>query len=94
MLNGPNIEQIVRREIDAVLLDDAEGMEYTLDDPLLATGLNSLMLAQLLVRLEAAVGVDPFDADRSIADVRTIRDLIAAYEEAVTATSAGVRGVG
>jgi hypothetical protein len=94
MLNGTNVEQIVRREIDAVLLDDADGMEYTLDDPLLATGLNSLMLAQLLLQLEAVVGVDPFGADRSIADVRTIRDLIAAYEEAVATASAGVRGSG
>lgn len=86
MLKETNVEEVVRREINAVLLDDGAG-EYTPDDPVLATGLNSLMLAQLLLQLEAALGVDPFGGQRSIADVHTIRDLVVAYEEALAAAS-------
>ena len=56
----------------------------------MAVGLNSLMLADLLLRLEAETGVDAFDGDRSIADVRTVGDLAAAYEQALAAASAGV----
>jgi acyl carrier protein len=94
MLKNTNVEQVVLREIDAVLLNDDGSAEYILDDLLLSTGLNSLMLAQLLLQLESEFGVDPFSDERSITEVRTIRDLVAAYEEAITATSAGVRGIG
>jgi acyl carrier protein len=90
VLKGMNVEGVVRREIDAVLLNDDGSTEYTLDDPLLATGLNSLMLAQLLLQLEGALGVDPFGDERSIIDVHTIRDLVVAYEEAIAATARGV----
>jgi acyl carrier protein len=85
-----DVEELVRREIDAVLLNDDGSIEYTMDDPLLTTGLNSLMLAQLLLQLESALGVDPFGDERSIADVHTIRDLVSACEAAIAATSAGV----
>ncbi|MBW4721592.1 phosphopantetheine-binding protein [Saccharothrix obliqua] len=88
MLSEPEVESVVLREIAAVLLDDS-GDEYLLDDPLLSTGLNSLMLAQLLLQLESAFGVDPFGDERSIAEVRTIRDLVTAYEEALMTKTAG-----
>lgn len=90
MLKDRKVEEIVRNEINAVLLEDEGSLEYTLDDPLLSTGLNSLMLAQLLLQLETALGVDPFGEERSIADVRTVRDLVVAYEGAIAAASAGV----
>ncbi|WP_027346167.1 phosphopantetheine-binding protein [Hamadaea tsunoensis] len=93
MLNDTPVEQIVRREIDAVLLIDEGQSDWTLADPLLATGLNSLMLAQLLMQLEATTGVDPFGEERSIADVRTVGDLVAAYEAAL-AGSPEVQRVG
>ncbi|MEV4412773.1 phosphopantetheine-binding protein [Catellatospora sp. NPDC049609] len=85
MLND-TVEEIVRREIDTILLDEGTS-EWTLADPLLATGLNSLMLAQLLIQLETATGVDPFGAERSIADVRTVGDLVAAYQAALDGTA-------
>ena len=94
MLSRATVEQIVRREIDAVLLDDDDDAQYTLDDPLLTIGLNSLMLAHLLLQLESALGVDPFGEEQSITDIRTVRDLVDAYEKAVATTSTGVRGVG
>jgi acyl carrier protein len=92
MLKATDVEEIVRREIDAVLLDD--DTEYTLDDALLGTGLNSLMLAQLLIRLETALGVDPFGEERSIVEVHTVRDLVSAYAQALAASVMEVRGVG
>jgi acyl carrier protein len=93
MLNDMPVEKIVRREIDALLLNDDGLWEWNLTDPLLAIGLNSLMLAQLLVQLESAMGVDPFGAERSIADVRTVGDLVAAYAAALADTP-GVQRVG
>jgi hypothetical protein len=88
-LGGTEVRDRVIREIDSVLLND-EGGTYALDDPLLAAGLNSLLLAQLLLQLETELGVDPFAEDRSIADIRSIRELIAAYDEAIRAQTAGV----
>ncbi|MFI8518806.1 phosphopantetheine-binding protein [Streptomyces sp. NPDC085481] len=98
MLNGTqtnqnqdvDLQEVIQREIDSVLLNDEGGSTYALDDPLLTAGLNSLLLAQLLLQLETELGVDPFAEDRSIADIRTIRDLIAAYDEAIRARTAGV----
>ncbi len=90
MLNDLAVEEIIRREIDAVLLGDDGSTDWTLADPLLATGLNSLMLAQLLVQLESVTGLDPFGRERSIADVRTVGDLVAAYQAALS-ESAEVR---
>ncbi|WP_419992830.1 phosphopantetheine-binding protein [Streptomyces boninensis] len=83
------VGQIVQREIDSVLLgaDDAEG--YSLDDALMKIGLNSLLLAQLLLQLETELGVDPFEGDRSVSDIRTIRELVSVYEDAVRDTSEG-----
>ncbi|MFF8903810.1 phosphopantetheine-binding protein [Streptomyces olivaceoviridis] len=93
MLNNTRTSDIraaVQREIDSVLLDEEGGAGYSLDDPLLTAGLNSLLLAQLLLQLEAGLGVDPFGEDRSITDVRTVGELIDVYEEAIRAASAGV----
>ncbi|GAB2715144.1 phosphopantetheine-binding protein [Streptomyces bullii] len=95
MLNGTqaqdtDVREIIKREIDSVLLNDEPDAGYALDDPLLTAGLNSLLLAQLLLQLETALGVDPFGEERSITDVRTVRELIDVYEAAIRARSAGV----
>ncbi|WP_217246050.1 phosphopantetheine-binding protein [Streptomyces sp. AC602_WCS936] len=84
------VQHTILREIDSVLLNDEGGSGYSLDDPLLTAGLNSLLLAQLLLQLETELGVDPFAGDRSITDVRTVRELIAVYEESIQTTGAGV----
>lgn len=95
MLNGTqaqdiDISEVIQREIDSVLLNDEGSNGYSLDDSLLTAGLNSLLLAQLLLQLETELGVDPFAEERSIADVRTIGELIAAYDEAIRAASVEV----
>ncbi|MFF3495285.1 phosphopantetheine-binding protein [Streptomyces sp. NPDC002795] len=89
---APNsaVQRTILREIDNVLLNDEGSIQYNIEDPLLTVGLNSLLLAQLLLQLEAELGVDPFAGDRSITDVRTVRELIAAYEESIQAAGAGV----
>jgi acyl carrier protein len=86
--NAPdeNVHQLITEEIQSLLLDlddDEAEVTVTPDQTLHAIGLNSLMLAQLLVTLEADLGVDPFGDDLSIADMRTVQDLISAYERAV-----------
>ncbi|SDL14352.1 phosphopantetheine-binding protein [Streptomyces indicus] len=88
--HNTSVEETVRREIDSVLLNDDGASSYSLDDPLLAAGLNSLLLAQLLLQLETALGIDPFAGDRSITDIRTVGELIAAYDEAIRTAPTGV----
>ncbi|MET3983353.1 acyl carrier protein [Streptomyces sp. NPDC098789] len=89
MLNEQNIQQIIEREIQSVVLSSEEE-EVSLDDELLKSGVNSLMLAQLLIQLETELGVDPFAADLSITEIRTLRELVGAYEAALErAASAG-----
>jgi acyl carrier protein len=51
------------------------------DLPLLQTGLDSLALAILVVRLEEALGFDPFTASNEIFYPTTLIDLIRFYEE-------------
>ena len=89
MLTEKDIPDLVVRGITSLLLDlDGESGDISMDDTLGAVGLNSLMLAQLLIQLEEEVGVDPFGEDLSIADVRSVGDLVNAYERAFTAAAA------
>lgn len=89
MLKTHEVQEIVLNEIKAALLDQEDGLEeLSLDDTLMQVGLNSLILAQLLIQLETELGVDPFESDRSITDMRTIRDLVDAYDQAVSASAA------
>lgn len=46
-------------------------------------GLNSLMLARLVIALESQFGVDPFTQGTSIVDMHTLADLWEAYEDAI-----------
>ena len=81
---GGGVQQLIEDEILSLLLDqDEEEVTISPDRTLHEIGLNSLMLAQLLVCLEAELGVDPFGEERSIADMRTVEDLINAYERAL-----------
>jgi acyl carrier protein len=87
MLTAPTlaqIEGIVHDRIGAVLaervgevprLSGTENLSATL-------GLGSLDLAFLVAQLEAELGVDPFAKLASITSVRTVGDLVRAYQEA------------
>jgi acyl carrier protein len=52
--------------------------------PLTQAGMGSLLLARLIIALEAELGVDPFAEDVLISDVRTVGELVAVYREALT----------
>jgi acyl carrier protein len=87
MLTAPTpaqIESIVHDKIRAVLaervgevgrLSGAEKLGATL-------GLTSLDLAFLVAELEAELGVDPFAKLVSITSVRSVGDLVQAYQQA------------
>ncbi|MFJ3927302.1 acyl carrier protein [Streptomyces sp. NPDC090022] len=88
MLNDQSVQEIIEREIQAVVLSSDEE-ELSLDDELLKSGVNSLMLAQLLIQLETELGVDPFGEQLSITEIRTLRELVGAYEAALERAASG-----
>ena len=88
MLTAPTlaqIEAIVHGRIRAVLAERAgEVARLSGTDKLSATlGLSSLDLAFLVAELEAELGVDPFAKLVSITSVRSVGDLVRAYQQAL-----------
>lgn len=83
MLTDAHIAATVTGAI-ADLLGDLhdEDDQIPLDAGFAQVGLNSLMLARLVIALETDLGLDPFTGDRSIVDVHTVGELVAVYTEA------------
>jgi acyl carrier protein len=87
MLTAPTlaqIESIVHGKIQAVLAERVgEPIGLSGADKLNATlGLTSLDLAFLVADLEAELGIDPFAKLVSITSVRSVADLVRAYQQA------------
>ncbi|MGA2828020.1 MAG: phosphopantetheine-binding protein [Streptosporangiaceae bacterium] len=85
MLTTTAIGDIVLREIRALLLEEDfdEAPAISGETHLHELGINSLMLARLLLQLETTLGADPFTrGDAAISDIRSVSDLIAAYQRA------------
>ena len=87
MLTAPTlgkIESIVHERIRAILAERAEEIAHLSgSEKLSATlGLSSLDLALLVAELEAQLGVDPFAKLVSITSVRSVDDLVRAYQQA------------
>lgn len=81
----PTVSDAVATAIRTVLHDTGRQAQTITPSLLLATdlGLDSLDLAQAVVLLERTLGVDPFrDAASSRVTIRTVADLVAAYEGA------------
>jgi len=78
------IEAIVHDRIRAILAERAEDVgPLSGSEKLNATlGLSSLDLALLVAELEAELGVDPFAKLISITSVRSVDDLVSAYQQA------------
>jgi acyl carrier protein len=78
------IEAIVHERIRAILAERAEEVAHLSgSEKLSATlGLSSLDLALLVAELEAQLGVDPFAKLVSITSVRSVNDLVRAYQQA------------
>lgn len=91
MLTQTDVRAVVENEIrDLLLEDDYEVDTLTGQEELVALGLNSLLLARLLIQLEAALGVDPFaDQTAVIWDVRSVDDLVTIYQQAVSQPTTG-----
>ena len=88
MLTAPTlarIETIVHGRIRAVLAErGCEVARLSGGEKLSATlGLSSLDLAFLVAELEAELGVDPFAKLVSITSVRSVGDLVQAYQQAL-----------
>jgi acyl carrier protein len=93
MLTRSTINEAVHSEIKLLLTDTLEHDETIRDSSTFSDlGLNSLMLARLVIALEEEFTVDPFSMDRSIVDVHTVGDLVEAYELALGAFAAAGQG--
>jgi acyl carrier protein len=89
MLTAPQLFEIVTEEIRNLLEDDLENFEtISRADSLHDLALNSLLLARLIIALEMEIGVDPFANGHAISDVRTVGDLVDAYEQMLATTAA------
>ena len=87
MLTTPTlgeIESIVHERIRVLLAErGGEAGRLSGNEKLSATlGLSSLDLALLVAELEAQLGVDPFAKLVSITSVRSVDDLVRAYQQA------------
>lgn len=71
---------VVRQQIDELLI---ESRSLTGAEQLHELGITSLLLARLVVHLEQELGIDPFEEDVAISDVRSVDDLIAAYDRSL-----------
>jgi len=84
MLALSAVPTVVRNEILTLLSESGDEVcNMTDDDQLHALGLNSLLLARLIIQLEIELGVDPFNDELTISDARSVGALVAAYERAL-----------
>jgi acyl carrier protein len=69
--------------------DELAERQIQVTDSLSELGLNSLMLAQILIELEAEYGADPFaGGERSVTELRTVGDLVRSFAELTVAKDA------
>jgi acyl carrier protein len=86
MLTQDDVGTLVTGNINALLLevDEDDVPTVELDSTFADLGLDSLMLARLVIELDDALGVEPFQsAEVSAADLRTVGDVVRVYEDAV-----------
>jgi acyl carrier protein len=92
VLTKDDVRTAVIREINTLLLEDEDADEVaplTGEEALHDLSLNSLMLARLIITLEAEVGADPFGGgELAVSDIRTVNDLVAAYENVLAPAGA------
>ncbi|MFJ4208701.1 acyl carrier protein [Paenarthrobacter sp. NPDC089675] len=84
MLTKTTVVEAINTEIRGLLgdaLDEDDILKGA--DTFQRIGLNSLMLARLVISLETELGVDPFTQGKSIVDVHNLEDLWTAYDEAL-----------
>ena len=89
MLTQTHILTVVDQKIRSLLLEDRDEVDVLTGlEQLHELGLNSLVLARLIIQLEAIFGVDPFVEEGAvIGNVRSVSDLVAVYERAFSVTT-------
>ena len=78
-----NVQESINAEISRILADSSPTSAVptiSSEGDLVSLGFTSLMFAELLICLEDELGVDPFQGETSIVEMRTIGDLINAYD--------------
>ncbi|MFD7657444.1 phosphopantetheine-binding protein [Actinosynnema sp. NPDC059797] len=85
MLATTEVRALVHEQITALLAESGDAPAITGAEQLPELGVSSLMLARLIVALELELGVDPFAADLELSAVRTVDDMVSAYEAALAA---------
>lgn len=85
----PDASEAVITAIQSVLRDTGRDTTPLAATMLLASdiGLDSLDLAQTIVLLERALGVDPFRSASTSRTVRTLSDLVSIYDQALATHS-------
>lgn len=84
MLELSTVSTVVRNEIRALLSESGDEINNLADgDQLHELGFNSLLLARLIIQLEAEFGVDPFSENVMISDARSVGAMVAVYERAL-----------
>ncbi|MGH3785437.1 MAG: acyl carrier protein [Pseudonocardiaceae bacterium] len=84
MLALSAVPTVVRNEIRALLSESGDEIDHLADDDQLHDlGLNSLLLARLIIQLEIRLEVDPFSEDVTISDARSVGALVGAYQRAL-----------
>lgn len=79
----------IMAEMEKVAREHDRTLAPLTDDLVLVeSGLDSLAFAVLVVRLEGELGVDPFTASDNIEFPVTLRDFVAAYENAAKSVAA------
>jgi acyl carrier protein len=90
-----SVKATVISEIQRIAKDDRKSLPPLTDDlALLDSGLDSLGVAILVVRLEEALGVDPFTESKDIDYPVTLGDFIRFYERAAQSHGVDSRSAG
>lgn len=84
MLAAADVRTIVRDQIQQLLREaDQPTPDITGKELLADLGVSSLMLARLIVQLETEFDVDPFTDDVELTDVRSVDQMVDAYQRAL-----------
>lgn len=94
MLTQTDVTESVIAQLRKVLADTLDEDEaITVSRPLRDLGLNSLMLARVIVGLEQEKQLDPFsDGTHALVDVRSVGDLVEAYQDAASTAEGAAIG--
>jgi acyl carrier protein len=89
MLKAEVVEAAVLEEVRGLRAEEGRPERaFSIDSTFEAIGLDSMNLAELLVRLETRLGGDPFTGDLSIADMRSLKQLAEAFASVATSDAA------